>query len=144
MLKKYVLNHQTVILLHLGDHDPSGIDMSRDIEERLRLFMDTTEYGLQFERIALNIDQIERYNPPPNPAKVTDSRYAAYQAEHGEESWELDALEPKVITRLIEKAVAKYRDPARYKARQEKEKTGKKLLTSAAKRWDEISTLLQA
>ena len=48
--------------------------------------------------------QIERYNPPPNPAKVTDTRAKAYIAEFGNESWELDALEPRVIADLIQEA----------------------------------------
>lgn len=48
-------------VLHLGDHDPSGIDMSRDIEDRLGMF----EAWPTFERIALNMDQVRQYQPPP-------------------------------------------------------------------------------
>lgn len=80
-----------VVLLHLGDHDPSGQDMSRDIRERLELF--GVNY-LTFERLALNYDQIQAYNPPPNPAKLTDSRSSGYVSRYGVSSWELDALEP--------------------------------------------------
>lgn len=91
-----------VLIFYLGDHDPSGLDMSRDIENRLALFgcIRTT-----VERIALNINQIEQYQPPPNPAKITDSRYKNYVEQFGENSWELDALDPKVIVGLIENAV---------------------------------------
>jgi len=52
---------------------------------------------------ALNMNQIEQYNPPPNPAKLTDSRATQYIDEFGYDSWELDALEPQVISNLIEK-----------------------------------------
>ena len=90
------------VIIHLGDHDPSGIDMSRDIEDRLQMF-GNQDGGLTFEnhflglrRIALNMDQIETFNPPPNPAKLTDSRCKSYMDKYGDESWELDALEPKV------------------------------------------------
>lgn len=98
---------QHVIILHLGDHDPSGIDMTRDIKRRLNLF--STPYedsqdtpSITIQRIALNMNQVEEYDPPPNPAKEVDPRFAEYQDEYGDVSWELDALEPSVITDLID------------------------------------------
>lgn len=94
------------VVLHLGDHDPSGLDMTRDVEERLSLYATPWRDGyvrpqVEVRRIALNMDQVQQYNPPPNPAKVTDSRFKAYQEEYGDESWELDALEPSVLVDLI-------------------------------------------
>jgi hypothetical protein len=68
-------NKQTAQILHLGDHDPSGIDMSRDLCDRLELFSGAR---VSFERIALNMDQIEDQQPPPNPAKTTDARFQSY------------------------------------------------------------------
>lgn len=85
------------ILLYLGDHDPSGEDMVRDISERLTMFLAKVEV----EKIALTMAQVQEYNPPPNPAKMSDSRAANYVAEHGNESWEVDALPPEVLSRLI-------------------------------------------
>lgn len=99
-------HNQTPVIIHLGDHDPSGLDMSRDIADRLAMFMG----GMEVKRVALNMDQIERYNPPPNPAKITDARAALYIQQYGHESWELDALDPKVLTKLIEREVLKLRD----------------------------------
>lgn len=99
-VQTYIDEGQQPYIIHLGDHDPSGKDMTRDIEDRFNMF---THYsGVEVKRIALNWDQIEEYNPPPNPAKMTDSRFETYQAEFGDDSWELDALEPKVISKLIE------------------------------------------
>lgn len=95
------------VIIHLGDHDPSGIDMTRDIAERLALFSD---YNVEVNRIALNRDQIELYNPPPNPAKLTDSRADGYIQLHGYSSWELDALDPDVLSNLVENAVLDLRD----------------------------------
>lgn len=89
--------HTKCYVLHFGDHDPSGIDMSRDIEDRLFLF----RANVVLKRVALNMDQIQQYNPPPNPAKDTDTRFSSYQQMFGDESWELDALEPTVISDLI-------------------------------------------
>ncbi len=99
---------QDVIVLHLGDHDPSGIDMTRDIEERLRLF--SRGSAIEVRRIALTMEQIEEQSPPPNPAKMTDSRYAGYVAEYGDESWELDALEPQYLSDLIRGQILEERD----------------------------------
>ena len=97
---------QKVYVIHLGDHDPSGLDMTRDINDRIELFLGDA----QINRIALNYDQVEQYGPPPNPAKVTDSRAVAYMAKHGKVSWELDALRPEVIQDLIEQQVMQLRD----------------------------------
>jgi len=87
------------VVIHLGDHDPSGIDMTRDIEDRLGLFLG--RFGVEVRRIALNFDQIEEQQPPPNPAKTTDSRFESYLSRFGSESWELDALEPSYIAEII-------------------------------------------
>lgn len=91
---------QRVVLLHLGDHDPSGIDMSRDLLERIEMFSRMFP-GLELRRIALNMNQIEELKPPPNPAKTTDARYAKYLEMYGNESWELDALKPQYIHNLV-------------------------------------------
>ena len=115
------LEHPLTIL-HLGDHDPSGIDMTRDNDERLNAV-----FGGDVEtiRIALNMDQVDQYNPPPNPAKMTDSRFSDYAANYGTDSWELDALEPSVINDLITSHVNDILDPKLYNAtleRQEEER----------------------
>lgn len=90
------------VVLHFGDHDPSGIDMTRDIGDRLALF---GARGVEVRRLALNMDQVEEYDPPPNPAKDTDARFQGYQAQYGDESWELDALEPRVLAGLVRSEV---------------------------------------
>lgn len=96
---------QRVVVLHLGDHDPSGIDMTRDLKERLELFADG---NVRLLRIALTMDQIEEQSPPPNPAKSTDSRFRAYRKEFGVESWELDALQPQYLNDLVLEHIQEY------------------------------------
>ena len=109
----YMANGQRPIVFHLGDHDPSGIDMTRDNADRLSLFCG---WKVQVVRLALNMPQIEQYNPPPNPAKMTDSRFKDYEAKYGNESWELDALDPEVIRTLISEAIMRVRDEAKWDA----------------------------
>lgn len=97
-----------IVVFYLGDHDPSGMDMTRDVEERLGMFSDFTPMVVR--RIALNMPQIEEYQPPENPAKLTDSRAKKYISEFGDSSWELDALDASVLADLVRNAVLKLRD----------------------------------
>jgi hypothetical protein len=106
--------HDQVVVIHLGDHDPSGIDMSRDISDRIKLFMEhhnpRATGNFTMHRIALNMDQIKIFNPPPNPAKITDSRSSSYIRQYGNNSWELDALDVEILSKLIELEILRYRD----------------------------------
>lgn len=97
----------TIEVLYMGDHDPSGIDMTRDVEERLSLF---ARRPVNVRRIALNMDQVDELNPPENPAKLTDPRAARYVEEFGDSSWELDAIEPNALAQLVRDAVLEVRD----------------------------------
>jgi hypothetical protein len=94
------------ILLYLGDHDPSGIYMTRDVSSRLG------EFGacVDVRRVALTMDQVLKYSLPPNLAKKTDSRTAKYIQEHGSMSWEVDALPPEVLSKLLESTILEYLD----------------------------------
>jgi hypothetical protein len=121
-------------IIHLGDHDPSGIDMTRDIQERLRLF----ESEAEVRRIALNFDQIDQYNPPPNPAKTTDARYESYRMLHGEESWELDSLSPEVIVDLIRDEVESLLDTGVWEASLARQAEARHQLEMVSERWNGI------
>lgn len=123
---------QGVIVLHLGDHDPSGIDMSRDIEERLRMFSRCNSDSIEVRRIALTMDQVEEVQPPPNPAKTTDSRFKDYQEKYGDESWELDALDPTYISKLIAAEMRTVIDEAAWKRAEDLRDEGRKELATVA------------
>jgi hypothetical protein len=125
---------QTPIILSFQDHDPSGLDMTRDITDRLELFMG----GMKIDRLALNMPQIKQYHPPPNPAKVTDSRFKKYQDEFGDESWELDALEPAVLVALVREAVEDLRDDDLWDEKVKEENHHRAVLAGAAKYWDGV------
>jgi hypothetical protein len=120
------------IIIHLGDHDPSGLDMTRDIRDRLAMF----EASVTINCIALNMEQVNKFTPPPNPAKITDTRAAGYIKKYGATSWELDALEPIELDRLITKAIESNLDRKLYDAayeRQESEREAiKKLIKKSA------------
>lgn len=106
------------IILYLGDHDPSGLDMDRDIKERLEEFGDD---DTEVIRIGLTKEQIEQYNPPPNPAKITDPRAKKYIENHGNTSWEVDALRPEILQELIKTKIKGYLDEKKFNEIMEQE-----------------------
>lgn len=101
-------------ILYFGDHDPSGLDMIRDIRDRLVLMLhkgryeidhDSIEEIFQVIAIGLTMAQIKQYKLPPNPTKLTDSRANKYIQKFGKTCWEVDALKPQVLTALVEKNI---------------------------------------
>lgn len=130
---------QRPIVLHLGDHDPSGLDMTRDNSDRLALF---AGMDVEVRRLALNIDQIERYRPPPNPAKDTDARFGSYAEIYGDESWELDALDPPVISELIDRALAGLIVAKRWDAAMAREKERREALGDVHRRFGDVMEFL--
>lgn len=123
-----------VRVIHLGDHDPSGIDMSRDNADRLDLMAGE---GIVVKRLALNMNQVEQYAPPPNPTKITDSRANGYIERFGEECWELDALEPQVIEGLIEGAIAECVNTRAWRRSMEQEEANRSRLSALTTQWVE-------
>lgn len=99
------------VVLYLGDHDPSGEDMVRDIADRLSEFH---VLSVQVKKLALTMKQIKQFNPPPNPAKITDSRARGYIEKYGSSSWELDALPPRELNRIVEAGIGELIDLAKF------------------------------
>ena len=117
-IKRMINAGKNVFVLYLGDHDPSGIDMTRDVFERLEMF---SRNSIKVERLALNWEQVEQWKPPENPAKSTDSRYVQYVELYGESSWELDAVDPTTLGGLVSEAIRKLRDDDLYNDAVERE-----------------------
>lgn len=121
---------KSMTLFYLGDHDPSGEDMVRDVRDRLATF--GAEVDVQ--KIALTMEQVRQYNPPPNPAKTTDPRAADYVAKHGRQSWEVDALPPQVLARIVRSAIGSVLDRDKMDEVVEREEKGKAALKKAAEK----------
>ena len=144
------------VVLYLGDLDPSGEDMVRDVGARLREYTNDgwlikrngsgklqaedaldrsnrldPRIGVSVHKLALTMDQVEEYNPPPNPAKRTDSRFARFQERHGDESWEVDALPPTVLRDIIEGSLNELIDEDKVAEIKKREEEDKALLTKA-------------
>lgn len=120
---------KSLVLLYLGDHDPSGEDMVRDVAERMAMF---GVEDLDVEKVALTMAQIKRFNPPPNPAKITDPRAKKYIEEHGKHSWEIDALPPDVLNTILQAKMVAYVDKAKLKVTLAREELLKESLRKAS------------
>lgn len=139
--KRYLraaLDDKQLHVLYFGDHDPSGIDMTRDIDDRLNLFLSTPLENTIFSeeelasidprphevhRLALNMDQVNSMHLQSAPGKIKDSRFEAYKARFGSHVGELAAIEPRVLAKLVRDAVEGLIDRKRWdedKAREEK------------------------
>ena len=134
---------QAPMVFHFGDHDPSGIDMSRDIKDRLNLFGADSEKDLEFQRLALNMDQVDEFSPPPNPAKITDSRAQGYIAQFGGESWELDALDPETLAGLVEDHILRLRDEDKYQEVMDQQDEMRKQLEVVSSNWSDVVTFTE-
>jgi len=123
-----------VIVLYLGDHDPSGIDMTRDVKERLELF---SRGPVDVRRLALNMQQIEELQPPENPAKLTDSRASQYVKRFGYSSWELDAIEPRALAKIVRDAMEAVRDDEEWNDAEMREENMREALRTIARNYQD-------
>ena len=144
-LEERVEDGKGVIILHLGDHDPSGTQMTENITERLDLLTRglIREKAMLVRRLALNMDQIRRYDPPPNPAKESDSRFLRYAQLYGtHSSWELDAMRPEVLVKLIDDEIAGIVDQELWERDVAAEVPPRRRLLEVGQRWREVCARL--
>jgi hypothetical protein len=128
------------LVLHLADHDPNGIDMTRDNIERLALY---ARQEVEVRRIALNMDQVRQHNPPPSFVKDGDMRTSGYRERFGtDECWELDALSPTLIADLIRTEIEQLIDWPKWRSAQAREERRRGLLDTAAANWSKVEKLL--
>jgi len=139
------------IIFYLGDHDPSGLDMVRDIRDRLKDFGLTyfdpyilkkdivkwSDPAFTIKHIGLTWDQIQQYNPPPNPAKLSDPRAKDYVNKYGNTSWEVDALNPSILHQLIDDEVLSVMNEDRFNEQIKKEEKDKKKLSKISEGFGE-------
>jgi len=121
---------KNLILFYLGDHDPSGEDMVRDIGARLETFGAT----IDVRKLALTMAQVKTHNPPPNPTKLSDSRADAYIAKFGTSSWEVDALPPNELAKIIRSSFRSIIDIDLMNEVREEEEKDKELLIKAVQK----------
>ncbi len=150
---EHAQREQQIVIIHLSDHDPSGINMGEDILTRMMQYCRRSEAEqllctVEVHRLALTMAQVNQFETdgtplPPNPAKQTDPRFADYEAQFGATSWELDAIDPPTLVALITAAIEEHLDQDLYNARRELEQDYREQLRGVRDRWDDIVELLE-
>ena len=97
------LKDKPTVVLYFGDFDPSGIDIERDLDDRLTKY-DAGDFKVR--RVALTKDQIEQYSLPPMPVKRSDARSEGFMESYGDQSVELDALDPNTLKFMVAQSIA--------------------------------------
>lgn len=120
---------QRIIMLYFGDFDPSGEEMLSTMQ--ITLEDDLGVQNINYDFIALKEGQIEEYDLPVKmgAAKKTDSRYKKFVKKYGPRAVELDALSPKILREMTQRAMAKYLDLSKIGQHLEEEKKEKLILT---------------
>ena len=122
-------NDKPTYLYYLGDHDPSGRDIPRVIERRLR--EEAPDAELHFERIAVTSQQIKRWRLPTRPTKTDDSRAKGFRGR----SVEVDAIPPDELRALVEAKITSHIRPRALKALQVAEESERGLLKTFSEHW---------
>lgn len=99
------LAEKPVYIFQLGDHDPSGLDAWRDLQNKVQAF--APDADVAFERIAVTLDQIQEYNLPTRPTKSSDTRSRGFEGE----SVEVDALPATELRRIVRDWIEGLVDP---------------------------------
>ncbi len=130
-MKAYSEAGQVPVILYLGDLDPSGEDMTRDVLDRMNDF----GVAVEVKRLGLTMAQVTRYNPPPQFAKKTDARAAKYIEKNGDSCWELDALATDVLVGLVEDAVNDLVDVDKWSNAIDRQEAGRAQLLDLSENW---------
>src|SRR5262249_62005753 len=109
---------------HFGDLDPSGVDAARDIEAKLRRYAPDAE--IHFERPAVTREQVEEWNLPTRPTKMTDSRAKKFGSAT---SVELDAIPARKLRQIVPECIERQIDQHQLKTLKIAEERERELLT---------------
>jgi hypothetical protein len=90
-------------IYHFGELDPSGVDAARDIEAKLRRYAPDAE--IHFERPAVTREQVEEWNLPTRPTKMTDSRAKKFGSAT---SVELDAIPARKLREIVRERIERH------------------------------------
>lgn len=87
--------------------DKSYYEAFKYIQSAIKKFYLQNSGLFSVRHIGLTKQQIEEFNLPPNPAKITDPRANEYIKKHGKTSWEVDALPPAELVSIVEHHIKK-------------------------------------
>ena len=112
IVREWTANARGTVALHVGDHDPSGVHIFRNLEKDASAFIAGLNGGkaesAHFERIAVTPEQIINLNLPAAPAKITDHR--AFTGVDGDPTAtvQAEAIDPATLAGIVEAAIRRY------------------------------------
>ena len=109
-------------IYHFGDLDPSGQDAARDIEAKLRRYAPDAE--IHFERVAVTRQQVEQWDLPTRPTKMTDTRAKKFVGT----SVELDAIPAAQLRTLVRECIERHVDQQQLEILRTAEKSEREML----------------
>jgi hypothetical protein len=106
-------NGRPLIILYVGDFDPSGMYMSEvDLPKR---FAKYNGHHITIRRIALTREHVTGLPSFPATDKRKDPRYKWFVSNHGKRCWELDAMDPNHLRACVEREIKKLIEPVAWK-----------------------------
>lgn len=115
-------------LYYFGDRDPSGVDIPRNVEDRIREF--APDIPIHFECVAVTEEQIQTLNLPTRPTKSSDSRAKNFEGE----SVEVDAIPPRQLRQLVRNCIEAHVDLAEFERIKRVEEQERLTLATLARR----------
>jgi hypothetical protein len=97
---------------YLGDFDPSGFDMERDLREKLERY--SARHDIHWRRLAVLEEDFQTYNLICLPVKEKDRRAKGFVEEHGRDCAEVDAIAPTELRGRVQEAIEGHIDPDRW------------------------------
>jgi hypothetical protein len=114
-----------VTVLHIGDHDPSGVHVFSSLAEDIEEFAAAYGGDVEFVRVAVTPEQAALYNLPSAPPKPTDNRRF-----EGNETWQAEALDPRTLAEILTAAIEQRFDRALHEAVLEEEREARQVVIS--------------
>lgn len=130
-LRDVLEREKQVWIFYLGDHDPHGLEMSRDLAARLKLFARSEK--IRVERVALSQAQIAYYDLPADPVPITDVRLKEYAEQFGTKGWELEAFPAAELRALIVSSIANIIEPEAFRSAEASEAKTREFLKQLAR-----------
>jgi hypothetical protein len=92
-----------IIVLYVGDFDPSGVLIEQDMHRRVRA---ASGVDFQMVRLAIQPEDISEFNIPPQKIKASDPRARTFLKQYGNATVELEGLPVKELKRRIVQRVS--------------------------------------
>jgi hypothetical protein len=122
-----------LILLYVGDYDPSGLFMSE--EDLPTRFAKYDGEHIKLRRIALTREQVRGLPSFPASDKRKDPRYRWFRSNYGDRCWELDAMDPNDLRDCVEREIEQLIEPVAWERCEIVNKAEQESLKSILEKW---------